>query len=230
MTVTLIGPFVRRVVPVVQRAGLESGTVQLAIASSSHSFLERRSLRIVFFVLALAASDALCAQPPTHRSRYGVARGSRLVATIGVDRYSGHIEPRCCPRQRTTLTPAYRPGAVLETIPGLTVASHSGEGKANQYLMRGFNLDHGTDLTVFVDGMPINEPTHAHGQGYTDLNFLVPEELVTGVTFTKGPYFADEGDFASVGSIHINYLDAISNQISVSLGSLGYRNSWAVAP
>ena len=73
------------------------------------------------------------------------------------------------------LTPAYRPGQLLETVPGLQVTSHSGEGKANQYLMRGYNLDHGTDLATFVDGMPINQPTHAHGQGYTDLNFMIPE-------------------------------------------------------
>ncbi|HEY0746569.1 MAG TPA: Plug domain-containing protein [Steroidobacteraceae bacterium] len=66
------------------------------------------------------------------------------------------------------LTPAYRVGQLLETIPGLQVTSHSGEGKANQYLLRGYNLDHGTDLATFVDGMPVNEPTHAHGQGYTD--------------------------------------------------------------
>src|ERR1700689_5875461 len=77
------------------------------------------------------------------------------------------------------LTPAYRPGQLLETVPGLVVTVHSGEGKANQYLMRGYNLDHGTDLATFVDGMPINQPTHAHGQGYTDLNFVSPE-LVDG--------------------------------------------------
>ena len=96
------------------------------------------------------------------------------------------------------LTPAYRPGQLLETVPGLQVTSHSGEGKANQYLMRGYNLDHGTDLAVSVDGMPVNNPTHAHGQGYTDLNFMIPE-LATNIKFTKGTYYANQGDFASVG-------------------------------
>jgi outer membrane receptor protein involved in Fe transport len=119
------------------------------------------------------------------------------------------------------LTSAFRVGQLLETVPGLQVTSHSGEGKANQYLLRGYNLDHGTDLATFVDGMPVNEPTHAHGQGYTDLNFLIPE-LATNVTFTKGPYYADEGDFASVGSVHINYLDALRPQISYTEGTLGY--------
>ena len=108
------------------------------------------------------------------------------------------------------LTPAYRPGQLLETVPGLIVTLHSGEGKANQYLMRGYNLDHGTDLETYVDGMPINQPTHAHGQGYTDLNFLIPE-LEDSLTYTKGPYYGDVGDFGTVGSVRIN-LRAIEMQ------------------
>ena len=87
--------------------------------------------------------------------------------------------------EELALAPAYRPGQLLETVPGLDVTSHSGEGKANQYLMRGYNLDHGTDLATFVDGMPVNEPTHAHGQGYTDLNFLIPE-LATDILLHQG--------------------------------------------
>lgn len=124
------------------------------------------------------------------------------------------------------LTPAYRVGQLLETIPGLQVTSHSGEGKANQYLLRGYNLDHGTDLATFVDGMPVNETTHAHGQGYTDLNFLIPE-LATNIKYTKGTYYADEGDFSSVGSVHINYLDRIADQVSLTGGTLGYRRLFA---
>jgi hypothetical protein len=124
------------------------------------------------------------------------------------------------------LTPAFRPGQLLETVPGLQVTSHSGEGKANQYLMRGYNLDHGTDLAVFVDDMPINNPTHAHGQGYTDLNFMIPE-LATNISYTKGTYYADEGDFASVGSIHLDYLDHIEDQASVTAGTLGFQRVFA---
>jgi len=120
------------------------------------------------------------------------------------------------------LTPAYRPGQLLETVPGLQVTSHSGEGKANQYMMRGYNLDHGTDLAVSVDGMPINNPTHAHGQGYTDLNFLIPE-LATNIKFTKGTYYASQGDFASVGSVHLSYLNQIENQINVTGGNFGFE-------
>jgi hypothetical protein len=124
------------------------------------------------------------------------------------------------------LTPAFRPGQLLETVPGLVVTVHSGEGKANQYLMRGYNLDHGTDLATFVDGIPVNEPSHAHGQGYTDLNFLIPE-LAGGLTYTKGTYYADEGDFAGVGSVHIAYLNTIPDEVSVSAGTWGFERLFA---
>ena len=120
------------------------------------------------------------------------------------------------------LTPAYRAGQMLETVPGLVVTSHSGEGKANEYLLRGFSLDHGTDLALSVDGMPINERTHAHGQGYTDLNFMIPE-LATNIQYTKGPYFAARGDFASVGTVDIGYLNHIDNRADVSAGNFGFE-------
>ena len=124
--------------------------------------------------------------------------------------------------EQLQLLPAYRPGQLLETVPGLIVTLHSGEGKANQYLMRGYNLDHGTDLETYVDGMPINQPTHAHGQGYTDLNFMIPE-LVDGLSYTKGPYYADVGDFGAVGSIHLDYRDTIADQAQLTAGSFGFQ-------
>jgi outer membrane receptor protein involved in Fe transport len=123
-------------------------------------------------------------------------------------------------RQELQQRPVYRVGQLLETVPGLTVTAHSGEGKANQYLLRGFNLDHGTDLATFVDGMPVNQRTHAHGQGYTDLNFLIPE-LGAGVDFSKGPYFASEGDFGSVGADHLRLVDTMRPTISLALGTVG---------
>jgi hypothetical protein len=95
--------------------------------------------------------------------------------------------------------PFLRPGEVLEVVPGVIVTQHSGTGKANQYFLRGFNLDHGTDFSSFVDGVPVNFPTHAHGQGYMDLNWVIPE-LIDYVTFRKGPYYADVGDFSSAGT------------------------------
>jgi outer membrane receptor protein involved in Fe transport len=118
--------------------------------------------------------------------------------------------------------PTLRPAEVLEFIPGMIVTQHSGEGKANQYFLRGFNLDHGTDFASFVDGMPVNMPSHAHGQGYTDLNWLIPE-LVSRISYRKGPYFAEEGDFASVGSARIGLVDTLPSGIaSISVGQGGY--------
>jgi len=120
------------------------------------------------------------------------------------------------------LAPAFRPGQLLETVPGLDVTSHSGEGKANQYLLRGYNLDHGTNLGISVDGMSVNEPTHAHGQGYADVNFLVPE-LATDIHYAKGTYYAPEGDFSSVGAVHIAYLDRLSPIATATMGTLGFQ-------
>jgi hypothetical protein len=119
--------------------------------------------------------------------------------------------------------PALRPGEVLEFVPGVIVTQHSGDGKANQYFLRGFNLDHGTDFATTVSGMPVNMPTHGHGQGYSDLNFLIPE-LVDHIAYRKGPYFASHGDFASAGAADIAYrtrLDAPFAQLT--LGEHGYR-------
>jgi hypothetical protein len=97
---------------------------------------------------------------------------------------------------------AYRPlaraGELVEVVPGALATQHSGSGKANQFYLRGFNLDHGTDFSVAVDGVPMNMPSHAHGQGYLDLNSVIPE-LVDRVEYGKGPYYADAGDFSSAG-------------------------------
>ena len=126
------------------------------------------------------------------------------------------------------LAPVYRPGQLLETVPGLIGTLHSGEGKANQYLLRGYNLDHGTDLGTFVDGMPINQPTHAHGQGYTDLNFMIPE-LANQLTYTKGPYYATVGDFGAVGSVHVSYRDTIAAQVAATVGTLDFQRIFGAA-
>ena len=123
--------------------------------------------------------------------------------------------------------PASRVGEVLEAVPGLIVTQHSGEGKANQYFLRGFNLDHGTDLAISVDGMHVNMPTHGHGQGYADINFLIPE-LVQAVNVRKGPYFADLGDFASAGAVGIDYVNKLPKNIAeMTFGSFGYQRGLA---
>jgi TonB-dependent receptor-like protein len=128
-------------------------------------------------------------------------------------------------REQIEARPIYRTGDVLEAVPGLVVTQHSGEGKANQYFLRGFNLDHGTDLAITIDGMPVNMRTHAHGQGYADTNFLIPE-IARGLAYTKGPYFASEGDFASAGSIYLDVVDRLpKNFAQVEFGSFGHRRA-----
>jgi hypothetical protein len=120
---------------------------------------------------------------------------------------------------------ALRTGELLEFVPGMIVTQHSGDGKANQYFLRGFNLDHGTDFATYVDAMPVNMRSNAHGQGYSDLNFLIPE-LVQRIDYKKGTYFADEGDFSSAGAAHIRLADRLPEGIaSLTLGRYGYRRA-----
>jgi outer membrane receptor protein involved in Fe transport len=131
-------------------------------------------------------------------------------------------------RERINAQPALRPGEVLEATPGLIITQHSGEGKANQYFLRGFNLDHGTDLAITVDGMPVNMRTHGHGQGYADVNFLIPE-LVQSMRVRKGPYFAEEGDFASAGALRIDYINTMNPGLwQGTLGMYGYGRALAI--
>ena len=115
-----------------------------------------------------------------------------------------------------------RPADVLEYIPGMVVTQHSGDGKANQYFLRGMNLDHGTDFATTVNGVPVNMPTHAHGHGYSDLNFLIPE-LVQRVEYRKGPYFASEGDFSSAGTANFVYRTKLDRPFAdATIGQRGY--------
>jgi len=119
--------------------------------------------------------------------------------------------------------PIMRPGEVLETVPGMVISQHSGEGKANQYYLRGFNLDHGTDFSTTVAGVPVNTPTGAHAHGYSDIAFLIPE-LVSGVQYKKGPYFAEEGDFSAAGAANINYVNQFDRPFVLTSGG---ENGWA---
>ena len=127
--------------------------------------------------------------------------------------------------------PIMRPGEVLETVPGFIASQHSGEGKANQYYLRGFNLDHGSDFATTIAGVPLNESSGAHAHGYSDANFLIPE-LVSGVQYTKGPYFAEHGDFSAAGSANINYVNMLDRPLfSVSSGGQGWARVFgAVSP
>jgi hypothetical protein len=104
--------------------------------------------------------------------------------------------------------PILRSGEVLETVPGLIITQHAGGGKANQYFLRGFNLDHGTDIAIFLDDMPLNLPSHAHGEGYSDMNTVIPE-FVQRVNFEKGPYYANVGNFSSAANAHVEFFKTL---------------------
>ncbi len=126
-----------------------------------------------------------------------------------------------------TLRPISRPAELLEFVPGLIATQHSGEGKGNQYFLRGFNLDHGTDLALRVDGLPVNMPSHAHGQGYADLNFLIPE-LIERMEYRKGPYYAEVGDFGTAASSDFYYVDGLQEGVaSLTFGENDYTRAFA---
>ncbi|HEY5090302.1 MAG TPA: TonB-dependent receptor plug domain-containing protein, partial [Polyangia bacterium] len=121
--------------------------------------------------------------------------------------------------------PLLRRGELMETVPGMVVTQHSGDGKANQYFLRGFNLDHGTDFAFSIDGVPVNLPSHAHGQGYSDLNFLIPE-LVNVIDFKKGPFYPEVGDFSGSGAANIHLVNTLPEGIAnVQLGEFGYARA-----
>jgi hypothetical protein len=121
--------------------------------------------------------------------------------------------------------PLLRSGEILEAVPGLIITQHAGGGKANQYYLRGFNLDHGTDFALFLDGMPLNLPSHAHGEGYSDMNIVVPE-FVQRLNFEKGPYYADIGNYGSVGSATMQYFKMLPQSfVQVEGGMYGYARA-----
>ncbi|PHV31818.1 TonB-dependent receptor [Janthinobacterium sp. BJB312] len=128
-------------------------------------------------------------------------------------------------QQQLDARTSYRPGELLEAVPGLIASQHSGEGKANQFYLRGFNLDHGTDLRTTVDEMPVNQRSHGHGQGWTDLNFLIPE-LAMRLDYRKGPYSAAQGDFSSAGAASVVYANRLTQGVaSAGIGQNGFRRA-----
>ncbi len=125
------------------------------------------------------------------------------------------------------LPPLLRVGELAEAVPGLAATQHSGTGKANQYFLRGFNLDHGTDFAGYVDGVPINMRSHGHGQGYLDLSFIIPE-LVERTTYRKGPYAVQSGDFSSAGSVKFDLYDSLDESVvNLTVGAFDYYRALA---
>jgi hypothetical protein len=187
-----------------------------------HNLREVHTRLFPWFALALAvASQARAQTSPTGASVVLPAVTVTAPADLEKQPTDAASEQRIS-GETLNARPVTRPAEILEAVPGLIVTQHSGEGKANQYFLRGFNLDHGTDIGIWLDGMPINLRTHAHGQGYSDLNFMIPE-LVDNLLVRKGPYWAQEGDFSSAGAIHISYADRLEkNLLSATAGSFGF--------
>ena len=119
--------------------------------------------------------------------------------------------------------PILRAGEVLEAVPGVIITQHAGGGKANQYFLRGFNLDHGTDFAIYLDDMPLNLPSHAHGEGYSDMNTVIPE-FIQRLNYEKGPYYADVGNYGSAGAAHLEYYKALPQDfLTLEGGMYGYE-------
>ncbi|WP_440875172.1 TonB-dependent receptor [Thalassotalea sp. PLHSN55] len=125
-------------------------------------------------------------------------------------------------QEEISVRPLLRTGEILELVPGMVVTQHSGTGKANQYFLRGFNLDHGTDFSTYIDDMPINMRSHGHGQGYTDLNFIIPETIKT-ISYQKGAYYAEVGDFSGAGNATMKTANKVENGlVTLTAGENGY--------
>ncbi|WP_345719654.1 TonB-dependent receptor [Qipengyuania qiaonensis] len=149
---------------------------------------------------------------------YGRALEQIGIAVSGSQGTVGYADFETLPISRT--------GELVENVPGVIATQHSGTGKANQYFLRGFNLDHGTDFAGFVDGVPINMRTHGHGQGYLDFNFVIPETIER-IDYRKGPYFADVGDFSGAGTVAFKTYDTLRPFAQVTLGEFGYYRGTA---
>jgi|TARA_R110002012_G_scaffold259539_2_gene441080 outer membrane receptor for ferrienterochelin and colicin len=165
-------------------------------------------------LLVLAALQANAQEDDSHDIEKVTVSG-RQVSLVGeaISASQGIVG-----QEEIRLRPILRTGEILEFIPGMVVTQHSGTGKANQYFLRGFNLDHGTDFATFVDGMPVNMRTHGHGQGYTDLNFVIPES-VQSLNYKKGVYYADISDFSGAGSAMLNTTNSASTPlVSATVG------------
>jgi len=174
---------------------------------------------LVIACLAGTQPPAQAAGVPTSGALEEIVVEARRTGLVGVARSASE---GVVPGVQLEGRPVLRAGEVLEVVPGLIVTQHSGDGKANQYFLRGFNLDHGTDFATRVDGVPVNMPTHAHGQGYTDINFLIPE-LIEEVRYRKGTYYADQGNFSAAGSVDLVYRRTLPAPVaSLTVGEDNY--------
>ncbi|WP_049772892.1 TonB-dependent receptor [Nitrosococcus watsonii] len=172
------------------------------------AFFLEGGARFFFWNKAVYAHPVESEPPTAELDKINVTERAEDLAELAVSASQGRVSYIELDKR-----PLLRIGELLEVVPGMIATQHSGPGKANQYFLRGFNLDHGTDFSTNIDGIPMNLPTHAHGQGYLDLNSLIPE-MVESITFQKGPYYADVGDFSSAGNARIQTFNRLSQGIA----------------
>ena len=181
----------------------------------------------------------LAAQPDCFeragRSGAGAGYALNLEITVTGTRRDTNVAPDDTASAGTITAPDTRGISHLprrrdaRNVPGLIVTQHSGEGKANQYFLRGFNLDHGTDIAISLDDVPVNMRTHGHGQGYADLNFMIPE-LISDIPIARARISPTCGDFDTAGAVQINYVDTLPHDLaSLSAGSFGDYRGFAAA-
>ncbi|WP_437690485.1 TonB-dependent receptor [Sorangium sp. So ce176] len=156
--------------------------------------------------------------------------GGPIEVTVHAERPGSEAASRVSVGHRELeLRPRLRPGDIVEAVPGLFAVQHAGGGKANQYFLRGFDADHGTDVAFFVDGVPVNMVSHGHGHGFTDLYFVIPE-LVTGLDGAKGPYSASIGDFGTAGAVNLRFAEKLDeSHAQLSVGQYGIRRGLVIA-
>ncbi len=170
-----------------------------------------------------SGADELARQPvpPTAPAPSSTAQAPEEVIVRGAHDDADAASESSAGHRELELRPRLRAGDLLESVPGLLVVQPEGGGKANEYFLRGFDADHGTDIAFFTDGVPVNMPTHAHGQGYSDFNFLIPE-LVVSVDGYKGPYYAQFGDFATAGAVNLRLAETFDESFAqYSIGQYG---------
>jgi hydrogenase/urease accessory protein HupE len=192
--------------------------------------------RLVAFVMACLVGSSAVAQT-TNNATFGESsetttnQPTRLPEVVVTGRRDSLLGISSSATQGTVGAaeiaerPILRSGEILETVPGVLITQHAGGGKANQYFLRGFNLDHGTDFAVYLDDMPLNLPSHAHGEGYSDMNTVIPE-LVRRLDYEKGPYYADVGNYGSAGAAHLEFYKTLPHDfLTVEGGMFGFERA-----
>ncbi len=220
---------------VVTPAGHGFDEAALSVARRFRFDAARQGDRPVRSTIRLAYDFALPATPPAPPHPAPATAPATMVLVLG-RRPMSAASSFTVPDRDFQLRPIASVQDILRVTPGLVTVQHSGGGKANQYFLRGFDADHGTDLALSVDGVPINMPSHAHGQGFADTNFIIPE-AVERVEITKGPYFANQSDFATAGAVNLVTRNAFEHSsVGVALdgspghGAPGYRALLIASP